>query len=54
MKIELDLTQREADEIRHAKLTPRSSRGDGHWCVERELESASVKLQDAIDRASRG
>jgi hypothetical protein len=53
VKIELDLTQREADELRRADHSPRDTSGDTHEPVARELESAVVKLGQAIDRASR-
>ena len=54
MKIVLDLTQREAEELRRADHSPRHGTGEGWAPVGRELESAVVKLGQAIDRASRG
>lgn len=53
--ITLDLTQREADELLHADLKPRRGYGgDSRWSIEGALESAQIKLQAAIDRATRG
>lgn len=48
MKIELDLTQREADELREHVDTRYIGR------LPPDKQSAVIKLQKAIDRASRG
>jgi hypothetical protein len=54
VKIELDLTQREADELLRAEFKDRSGRSiEGQCCVQRELESAAIKLRAAIDKAIR-
>ena len=54
MKIELDLTQREADALVRARIEPGYV---GHWdgrdCVARELQGVEIKVRNAIDRASR-
>jgi hypothetical protein len=49
VRITVDLTRREADELRW----PRRRSDDGHHCVDRVRESARDKLHDAIDRAYR-
>lgn len=51
--VTLDLTLREADELLRADIHPRNP-GDGVSSVKWELERATSKLHEAIDRAHRG
>lgn len=52
--VTMDLTLREADELLRASVQPRGRVGDGRASVAWELQSATSKLHEAIDRAHRG
>lgn len=53
MRVVLELTQREADELRRAEFRLPSSFSVSSGCVVRELESAQAKLNTALDKATR-